>query len=87
FAPALADRAILPTAWGGRYFFNRIGLYLLIAAIRWPLERAWKNRRHPSQDAEDEPTLRQMLQPELMPDVDTRTDEHGDRRMRIEPRL
>ena len=32
------------------------GLYLLIAAIRWPLERAWKNRRHPSQDAEDEPT-------------------------------
>ncbi|WP_079281418.1 hypothetical protein [Pseudomonas aeruginosa] len=25
FAPALADRAILPTAWGGRYFFNRIG--------------------------------------------------------------
>ncbi len=63
------------------------GLYLLIAAIRWPLERAWKNRRHPSQDAEDEPTLRQMMQPELMPDVDTRTDEHGDRRMRIEPRL
>ncbi len=56
------------------------GLYLLIAAIRWPLERAWKNRRHPSQDAEDEPTLRQMMQPELMPDVDTRTDEHGDRR-------
>ncbi|MFX6160407.1 TPM domain-containing protein, partial [Acinetobacter baumannii] len=45
---------------------------------------AWKNRRHPSQDAEDEPTLRQMMQPELMPDVDTRTDEHGDRRMRIE---
>lgn len=25
FAPKLADRAILPTAWGGRYFFNRIG--------------------------------------------------------------
>ena len=25
FAPTLADRAILPTAWGGRYFFNRIG--------------------------------------------------------------
>ncbi|MGU2241056.1 hypothetical protein ACSESK_31500, partial [Pseudomonas aeruginosa] len=21
----LADKAILPTAWGGRYFFNRIG--------------------------------------------------------------
>jgi len=25
FAPTLADRAILPTAWRGRYFFNRIG--------------------------------------------------------------
>ena len=25
FAPTLADEAILPTAWGGRYFFNRIG--------------------------------------------------------------
>jgi hypothetical protein len=25
FAPTLADKAILPTAWGGRYFFNRIG--------------------------------------------------------------
>ncbi|OPD96106.1 hypothetical protein AO985_31250 [Pseudomonas aeruginosa] len=28
FAPTLADRAILPTAWRGRYFFNRIGLML-----------------------------------------------------------
>ncbi|HCB41925.1 MAG TPA: hypothetical protein DHW73_07470 [Pseudomonas sp.] len=25
FAPTLADRAILPTAWRGRHFFNRIG--------------------------------------------------------------
>ncbi|PNF98341.1 hypothetical protein CXK98_22210 [Stutzerimonas kunmingensis] len=25
FAPTLADKAILPRAWGGRYFFNRIG--------------------------------------------------------------
>ncbi|OWG36047.1 hypothetical protein CAQ69_22995 [Stutzerimonas stutzeri] len=25
FAPALADRAILPTAWGSSHFFNRIG--------------------------------------------------------------
>ncbi|QOZ97692.1 hypothetical protein Pstu14405_21240 [Stutzerimonas stutzeri] len=24
-APALADRAILPKAWGSSYFFNRIG--------------------------------------------------------------
>ncbi|RRV74137.1 hypothetical protein EGI92_21585, partial [Stutzerimonas stutzeri] len=27
-APTLADRAILPTAWRGRYFFNRIGRWL-----------------------------------------------------------
>jgi len=25
FASTPADKAILPTAWGGRYFFNRIG--------------------------------------------------------------
>ena len=28
FAPTLADKAILPTAWRGRYFFNRIGRQL-----------------------------------------------------------
>ncbi|MBN0168470.1 hypothetical protein JTM09_32520 [Pseudomonas aeruginosa] len=31
FAPTLADKAILPRAWGGRYFFNRIGLSLTAA--------------------------------------------------------
>ncbi|TXI35598.1 MAG: hypothetical protein E6Q69_01165 [Aquipseudomonas alcaligenes] len=31
FAPTLADNAILPTAWGGRYFFNRIGSSLPLA--------------------------------------------------------
>ena len=30
FAPTFADKAILPTAWGGRYFFNRIGRKLPI---------------------------------------------------------
>jgi len=30
FAPTLADRAILPTALGGSYFFNRIGRKLPI---------------------------------------------------------
>jgi len=29
FASTPADKAILPTAWGGRYFFNRIGQKLL----------------------------------------------------------
>jgi len=30
FAPALADRAILPTAWGSSHFFNRIGRFLTV---------------------------------------------------------
>nr|AVE20484.1 Hypothetical protein [Pseudomonas aeruginosa] len=25
FTPTLAERAILPAVWRGRYFFNRIG--------------------------------------------------------------
>ncbi|MDU0512204.1 hypothetical protein, partial [Pseudomonas aeruginosa] len=38
FAPALADRAILPTAWGGRYFFNRIGQKRPVAKGRFQLK-------------------------------------------------
>jgi len=34
FAPALADRAILPKAWGSSYFFNRIGR-LLPVTLGW----------------------------------------------------
>lgn len=30
FAPALTDRVILPSARGGRYFFNRIGQKLTL---------------------------------------------------------
>ena len=62
------------------------GVYLLFVLIRWPLERSLKKRRQEKVD-EDEPTLRQLMQPQLMPDVDSRTDDHGERRMRIEPRL
>ncbi|KJU80958.1 hypothetical protein N619_01885 [Ectopseudomonas oleovorans] len=32
FAPTLADRAILPTGWEGRYFFNRIDRGLIAHA-------------------------------------------------------
>jgi len=32
FASTPADKAILPTAWGGRYFFNRIGQKLPLRA-------------------------------------------------------
>ncbi len=62
------------------------GVYLLFVLIRWPLERSLKKRRQEKVD-EDEPTLRQLMQPQLMPDVDSHTDDHGERRMRIEPRL
>lgn len=65
---------------------SAFGVYLLFVLVRWPIERALKNRRK-TPAPEDEPTLRKLMQPELMPDVDTRTDERGDRRMRIEPRL
>lgn len=61
-------------------------VYLIFAALRWPIERAAKKRRE-RVAAEEEPTLRQIMQPSLMPDVDSRTDDRGDRRMRIEPRL
>lgn len=37
FAPALADRAILPKAWGSSYFFNRIGRKRKLGYL--PLER------------------------------------------------
>ncbi|MNF00663.1 hypothetical protein D3C80_1995290 [compost metagenome] len=58
----------------------------MFAGIRWSIERARKKSQRQAQAA-DEPTLRQLMQPSLMPDVDTRTDEGGERRMRIEPRL
>lgn len=61
-------------------------VYLLFVLIRWPIERAVKKRRK-EPEPDDEPTLRQLMQPELMPGVDSRTDDRGDRRMRIEPRL
>ncbi|MBC8647932.1 hypothetical protein F3I76_00170 [Pseudomonas sp. MT4] len=34
FAPTLADRAILPTAWGDSYFFNRVGQKRTVAPGR-----------------------------------------------------
>lgn len=34
FAPALADRAILPKAWGSSYFFNTIGQKAIEAGYR-----------------------------------------------------
>ncbi|KSW26862.1 MULTISPECIES: hypothetical protein [unclassified Pseudomonas] len=63
-------------------------VYLIFVAVRWPIERAARNRRQRA-EAENEPTMRQLMQPQLMPDVDdSRADErNGNRGMRIEPRL
>ncbi|RPM26608.1 hypothetical protein IPC1293_30755 [Pseudomonas aeruginosa] len=38
FAPALADRAILPTAWGSSHFFNRIGQKLTFGPFHFVQE-------------------------------------------------
>ncbi|TRX73171.1 MFS transporter [Pseudomonas mangiferae] len=65
-------------------------VYLLFALLRWPLERAAARRRAEREapvEEEDEPTLRELLERENAPEVDTRVDRNGDRRMRIEPRL
>ncbi|QWW09237.1 hypothetical protein HMJ40_27105 [Pseudomonas aeruginosa] len=48
FAPTLADKAILPTAWGGRYFFNRIGHQRTqggLSATGRSMRHRWPSRR------------------------------------------
>ncbi|RRV29287.1 hypothetical protein EGJ86_23055 [Pseudomonas sp. o96-267] len=43
FAPTLAERAILPTALGGSYFFNRIGQKRPLISWQSTAEKAlWK---------------------------------------------
>jgi hypothetical protein len=71
-------------------------VYLLFAAIRWPIESAIRRKRVVKPNAhvkansrtntgvveEEEPTLR-----ELMDQGNTWIDPQGERRLRIEPRL
>ncbi|MCY1294944.1 hypothetical protein D9M68_403430 [compost metagenome] len=78
---AVADLAI--------YGIIGFAVYLIFCFLRWPLERWWKGRQtaQAAPAAEDEPTLREVLARETAPQVDTRTDYNGDRRLRIEPRL
>lgn len=67
-----------------------MALYLLYALIRWPIERWWAGRQRQAevrQAADSEPTLRELMRQEGRADVETREDAHGDRRLRIEPRL
>ncbi|MCO3108473.1 hypothetical protein FA482_05340 [Pseudomonas aeruginosa] len=33
--PTLAERVILPAAWGGSYFFNRIGRFRSVTKVRF----------------------------------------------------
>ena len=72
---AVADLAI--------YGLIALGVWLVFAALRWPIERWWQGRRAPvaaeTAVEEDEPTLRELMD----------RDERGDfaRPGRIEPRL
>ncbi|HBX53809.1 MFS transporter [Pseudomonas sp. UBA2684] len=100
FAPAIAITAldllfqVGNNAWRAvadlaMYGLIAFALYLLFVVIRWPLERWWKGRRGPlaQPDDEDAPTLREMLEQERGDAGDSRYDQRGERRLRVEPRL
>jgi len=101
FAPALAITAldllfkVGNNAWRAvadlsLYAMLAFAVYLLFALIRWPLERSSKARRRQRETAaasDDEPTLREILDQDAPARGDTRIDHHGERRLRIEPRL
>lgn len=78
---AVADLAI--------YGLIALAVWLAYAGLRWPVERWWQARRGVQSGVaeEDEPTLREMMARDERLDADTRLDAHGDRRLRIEPRL
>ncbi|WP_330115194.1 MFS transporter [Pseudomonas sp. JS3066] len=100
FAPAVAITAldvvfkVGNNAWKATldltmYSIIALALYLVFAGIRWPIENKLKARRaerEAAQQAADEPTLREVMR-DSRPDADTRLDQNGDRRLRIEPRL
>ncbi|MDH4565569.1 MFS transporter [Pseudomonas sp. BN414] len=100
FAPAVAITAldvvfkVGNNAWKATldltmYSIIALALYLAYAGIRWPIEKKLKARRaerEGAQQAADEPTLREVMR-ESRPEADTRFDQNGDRRLRIEPRL
>ncbi len=100
FAPAVAITAldvvfkVGNNAWKATldlamYSIIALVLYLVYAGIRWPIEKKLKARRterEAGQPAADEPTLREVMR-DSRPEVDTRFDQNGDRRLRIEPRV
>ncbi|MEN0107136.1 MAG: MFS transporter [Pseudomonas sp.] len=94
-------RAVADLAMYGMIAF---AVYLLFVLIRWPIESAWKKRQAakaaPEPDAEDQPTLREMMEREPLskPYIKPRSDSRDEprtppasssdgRRVRIEPRL
>ena len=102
FAPAVAITAldvlfkVGNNAWKATldltmYSIIALTLYLVYASIRWPIENNLKARRAEREaaqqaEAEEEPTLREIMR-DSKPEADTRYDQNGDRRLRIEPRL
>lgn len=79
-----AWRAVADLAMYGMIAFI---VYLLLAALRWPLERWWR-ARHPLPEAVDEeqPTLRELMARGLDDDPETYHDDNQGRRFRVEPR-
>ena len=100
FAPAVAITAldllfkVGNNAWKAvldltMYSIIAITGYVVFVLIRWPIERKVREiraAREAEAKAEEEPTLRETKR-DRVADVDTRYDQNGDRRLRIEPRL
>ncbi|WP_447590341.1 MFS transporter [Aquipseudomonas campi] len=100
FAPAIAVTAldllfkVGNNAWRAvadlsLYMLIAFSVWLIFAALRWPVERWWRARKGetPTAAVEDEPTLRDLMARNDGQQTDTRIDGNGDRRLRIEPRL
>ncbi|HLD67039.1 MAG TPA: MFS transporter [Pseudomonas sp.] len=99
FAPAIAITAldllfkVGDNVWRAvadlaMYGLIGLALYLVFAVLRWLLVRWWRQRQPGHAPiAADEPTLRELMDRDPAPAVDTRLDHNGDRRLRIEPRL
>ncbi|WP_454254822.1 MFS transporter [Pseudomonas sp. Marseille-Q8238] len=100
FAPAIAVTAldllfkVGNNAWRAvadlsLYMLIAFSVWLIFAALRWPVERWWRARKGetPTATVEDEPTLRDLMARNDGQQTDTRIDGNGDRRLRIEPRL
>lgn len=104
FAPAIAVTAldllfkVGNNAWRAvadlaLYGLIALALYLLFVAIRWPIERAWRERRAERESVSDSRTLRERMaeDPEDFPDeaFDSvrPSSAHGGRGQRMEPRL